>query len=273
MAVLTRIFGRELTEKLGFIGSLAAALAFYFVTSLIPFVALALIGVGTILRTNVTPEFVEIVNSIVPVGVEVSADMMDRTLKHFTGGSLALVSVLLALWTSSNFMNELARALHFIFADGVDLKAGGFVRRLKSLILLLIWLLTLMLSAVLLVLTPFLEALFAGLTGLSPYAGNLVMVIRFASAIVILFYAISFTYEVIPRGRPPKRLVYQGATLATVAWIGSGLTFSQVIGPLWSQSYLHGAVGALLLTLLWSYVCAWGLLAGAMWIKRGVDRA
>ncbi|GAB4242684.1 MAG: YihY/virulence factor BrkB family protein [Candidatus Methylacidiphilales bacterium] len=270
--VLVRLLGRELPEKLGFISSFAAALAFYFVTSLIPFVALALIGVGTILQTNVTPEFVDILNSIIPVGMKVSPEMMDRTLKHFTGGGFALFSVLLALWTSSNFMNELARALHFIFADGVDLSAGGLVRRLKSLMLLLVWLLTLMLSAVLLVLTPFLEAMVAGLMGLSPYAGDLVIVFRYVSAIVILFYAISFTYKVIPRMSPPKPLVYQGSTLATLAWIGSGLAFSQVVGPLWSQSYLHGAVGAVLLTLLWSYTCAWGLLAGAIWIKRGVDR-
>ncbi len=272
MMFLARLLGRELPEKLGFISSFAAALAFYFVTSMVPFLALALIGVGTILRTNVTPEFVEIFNSIIPVGIKVSPEMMDRTLEHFTGGGFALVSVLLALWTSSNFMNELARALHFIYADGVDLRAGGFVRRLKSLILLLVWLLTLMISAVLLVLTPFLEGLLAGLTGLSPYSDDLVMVLRYAAAIVILFYSISLTYAVIPRGRPPKRLVYQGAALATAAWIGSGLAFTQVVGPLWSQSYLHGAVGALLLTLLWSYTCAWALLAGAIWIKRGVDR-
>ncbi|MFQ3671820.1 MAG: YhjD/YihY/BrkB family envelope integrity protein [Verrucomicrobiia bacterium] len=265
--------GQQLGEKLGFVGSFAAALAFYFVTSLVPFMALALIGAGTILRTNVTPEFVEIFGSVVPVGVRVSPELVERMLEHFSGGGLAVVSVVLAFWTSANFMNELARALHFIFAEGVDLRAGGVVRRLKSLILLLVWWLTLMISAILLVLTPFVEGVVAGLTGWTEVTDEVVTVFRYGSAIVILFYAISLTYAVIPQVRPPKALVYQGAALATVGWIGSGLAFTQVVGPLWSHSYLHGAVGAVLLTLLWSYVCAWALLAGAMWVKRGVDQA
>lgn len=271
--ILSRLLGQELSAKLGFLGSFAAAVAFYFVTSMVPFLALGLVGAGAVLRTNMTPEFVEIFNNMVPVGVRVTPEMMERTLVHFTEGGLAVASLVLAMWTSANFMNEVARALHFIFADGVDLKAGGWRRRLKSLVLMLVWLATLMVLALLLVLTPFLQALFGWLTGQADLSDHLVSVLRYAAAVAVLFYAIRLTYTVIPKERPPRGLVIQGAALATAGWIGSGWGFTQVIGPLWAQSYLHGAVGAVLLTLLWAYVCAWTLLAGAMWVKRGVDRS
>jgi membrane protein len=266
--MFSRILGIQISERLGFISSFAAALAFYFLMALVPLLALAIIGSTYVLKVNVSEEFLELFHSILPVGVTATPEGAERTINHFTQGNLALISTLLAIWTATNFMNELARAVHFILADRIDPRAGGIKRRLKSILLLFLWLGTLVLSALLLVVAPFIELVLARMNLVPEVSGLMLTWFRYAGAFCILLLAMRMTYALIPSRRLRSKTLWQGALIGTLGWIGSSYAFPWIIVPMWQKSYVHGALGTVLLTMFWAYICAWAFLLGAIWIKR-----
>jgi len=263
-----KLLGPSLSVKIGWLGSFAAALAFYFILCLVPFLVVTMSVMGNLFSVDIGPQVAIIISEMIPPESRIDPQTVLDSVKKGSGSGLMTVSFLLAVWTSTNFMNELARAIHFIFAESMDDMSGGWARRVKSFILLLVWVLALIVTALLLVVAPIVEWHLSHLRYISSLAMQGWALAHYGLAFFLMFVAVYLTYRLVPTRPIPWRLVCQGCWIAVIGWLGTSFVFAKVMPAIWAASAFKGALSSILATLFWAYSCAWSLLLGACWIER-----
>jgi membrane protein len=256
---------RRLEGKLVMMPTFAAAMAFYFLISLVPFLIVVSKALAWLFSANLTPVLAGFLRDLLPPESRLRPEAISTAVQGGGAGFWA-VGTLFAVYTASNGLNEMARAVHYVFSDERRPHPGGWVRRLKSLGLLVIWTLAIGATAVLLVLIPI-----AGET-LARYGGRelppfLAAVVRYPAALSLMFAAFVLTYAYVPEPvhRPSWRAAAEGGLLASASWTATCFTFAYFLPKVWGVSLFHGVLSSALATLVWSYCGCWGVILGACW--------
>lgn len=100
----------------------------------------------------------------------------------------------------------------------------------------------------------------AGLGGVAE-AG--ITVIGYVFAIVLLMVAIAFLYWATPNVRLPFKWVSPGAVLFALGWLAATLGFGFYVSNFGSYNATYGALGGVVILLVWFYLTSYILLAGA----------
>jgi membrane protein len=245
-----RLFGKG-----GMLPSFAAALAFYFLVSLVPFLIIVSKSANWLFAANVIPDLAAFLRELLPPESRLRPDAIAAAV---SGRGVGLASTALAVWTAAAGMNELARMVHYVSSDSARPHPGGWRRRAKSLGLLGVWTLAVVSIAVLLALGPLVRAASGG-TG--------VLFLRYPAAAAFAYAAFAFTYVYVPtkENRPRWRAASSGALLATALWTVDCVVFAVILPRAWKVSAFHGALGSALATLVWAYWGCWGVIFGACW--------
>jgi YihY family inner membrane protein len=258
--------GSHLMTKFDKLGTYAAALAYSFVLSVVPFLVIAF-ALTTELFGSLNPiTYRATLDRILPLE---DANRNDVFVSHITqaietwraSGLARTIGLLFALYVSFNLMNQIVRTLLFIFDDSRRLYEWTWKVFIKTVALLAVWtflLLTVMVSSVLGI---FVHQNASFLSMPWRVVSDLVMVVS-------LFGAVFLTYYLVPTKRPRLREVRDGAMLASVGWIGCGLVFTRIIPSLLGLNLVYQALGTIVIILLWAQACAWSLIVGACWVAR-----
>jgi membrane protein len=252
---------RRLEGKFAMLPTFAAAMAFYFVVSLVPFLIVVSKAVAWVFSANLTPELAGFLREVLPPESRLRPEAISAAVQ---GRGLGAISTLVAIWTASSGFNEMARAVHFIFSDSRRPHPGGWVRRLKAVGLLGIWTLAISATAVSLVIFPIARESLAHLgagRALPPTAAAL----RYPLAITLMFAAFTLTYAFVPepQHRPRWSPAAWGGLVAATAWTGTSLVFAFLMPRVWGVSLFQGVLSSALATLIWAYCGCWGVLFGA----------
>ena len=256
---------RRLEGKLVMLPTFAAAMAFYFLVGLVPFLIVVTRAVAWIFSANLTPQLATFLRDVLPPESRLRPEALSAAVSG-SGAGLGAVSTLIAVYTASSGLNEMARAVHYVFSDERRPHPGGWMRRLKSLGLLAIWTVAIGATAVLLVLIPIARE---ALSRLDP--ANRIPVlgadVRYPAAFALMFAAFVLTYEFVPqlKHRPRWGAAAQGALAASAAWMGTCWVFAYFLPLVWGVSLFHGVLGSALATLVWAYCGCWGVILGACW--------
>jgi membrane protein len=257
------LLGRRLQGKLDMLPSFAAAMAFYFLVSLVPFLIVVSRGVAFIFSANLTPELLAFLRDVLPPESRFRPDAFAATISQGSHG-LAAASTVLAVWTASSGLNEMTRALHYLFSEPDRPLFGGWRLRGKAFGVLGIWVVAAGALAVAFVMLPLLQGELRRLGAgrlLPPAFGA---VYRYPAAFAALFAAFASTYAFVPKKRPTWRAAAIGAAVAAACWSGVSLTFAYLLPKVWHVSLFNGAMSSMLAILIWAYCGAWGVLLGAV---------
>lgn len=82
-------------------------------------------------------------------------------------------------------------------------------------------------------------------------------------AVVLLLLAMAFLYWAAPDARLPFRWISAGAVLFTVAWLIATLLFGLYVSNFGSYNATYGALGGVVILLIWFYLTSYLLLLGA----------
>jgi membrane protein len=218
---------------------------------------------------DLTSEFKEILNSILPPNSGLDSMAIIKAAKKNADNGFKTVGFLLAVWASTSFMTILFNALHLIFdTKRRALPPRGVLPQLKSLVLLFIWMNTLLLTAFCFIFSVLMQNDLIE-SAIHPWiASGSSWIMRDISVFIILSIAFILTYLVVSAEGVSLRLYIQGATLAAIGWIIISYIFADILPLVWQQNVLYGAMGSIVATLLWSYSCAWAVLFGACWASR-----
>ena len=218
---------------MGLLKTYAAALAFYFVLSLVPFLVVSTTIINLVAPFDLSSEFAEILKSILPPNSGLDSNGIVLAAKKNADSGFKTMGFILAVWTSTSFMTLLFSALHLIFDSKRRLlPPRGIIPQLKSFILLFIWMNTLLLTAFCFIFSVLLQKDMME-TFFHPWVATTSgWLMRDLSVFVILLIAFVLTYLTISGEEVSIRLHIQGATFPR--WAGSSSPIRLPISSRWS---------------------------------------
>ncbi|WLD95325.1 YihY/virulence factor BrkB family protein [Alkalihalobacillus sp. AL-G] len=233
---------------------LSAQLAYYFLLSLFPFLIVSITFITSIVDPNQLLRLIDVYGP---------PELMDIILENMSvinqqGGTILSVGIIITIWTASNGMNAIIRALnkaydvpenrHFILARGVA-------------ILLTFGMLFIIVVAMLLpVFGEMIGKLFTYI-GLSHFE-SIWNAIRWVISSVLIVGVITMIYVFAPNKKLIVKDVWIGAVVATIGWQLVSWGFAFYVNSFSNYSATYGSLGGIIVLMLWFYLSGMMLLIG-----------
>lgn len=240
---------------------LAAQLAFYFLLALFPTLLflvslLAYVPAGTTLR-----ELVGRMEAILPAEILTLVRMqLDQVLAGDHGGLLTL-GIAGAVWSSSSAITAIITALNRAF-DVTEWRPF-WKRRLMS-VALTIGLAAFVVSAFTLVVGGAdLGEWVARQWGMGDWFARGWALAQWPVTLALVVFAVDLVYYFAPNTNARWVWVTPGALLATTLWLVTSFGFKIYVQNFSTYSAVQGAIGAVIVLMLWFYLSGFALLIGA----------
>lgn len=240
---------------------LAAQLAFYFFLALFPALLflVALLGYLPIDRTLSV-----LLSALAPIAPKEMLELLREQIAELTKGkhaSLLTFGILGAIWSSSAAMVAIIDALNRAY-DVTEWRSW-WKRRLVA-IALTIGLSGFIIAALLLVLAaPDVVAWAAPFFGLPSDIAWGWSILRWPLILFLVILGIDLVYHFAPNVKRDWTWLTPGSVVATALWIASSFVFKFYVTHFANFNATYGAIGAVIVILLWFYVSGFAILIGA----------
>ncbi|HKV19109.1 MAG TPA: YihY/virulence factor BrkB family protein [Mycobacterium sp.] len=243
---------------------LAAALTYYAVLSLFP-ALLALVSLlGVFGQGRKTVDAVlGTASGVVPSdAMNLLRPTIEQLVQSPSAGIALVTGLLGALWSASGYIGAFGRAMNRIY----EIEEGRPVWKLRPLQLLLT-LAGLVLAAVVAVMLavsgPIAEKV-GGAIGLGSVAVTTWNIAKWPVILVCVVVAVAVLYYATPNVRQPKfRWISIGAGFAILMWLLASVLFGFYVANFSSYNKTYGALGGVIVFLLWLWITNLALLFGA----------
>lgn len=240
---------------------MAAAIAYNVLFSILPVVALMVAGMGFVLRLpGMRESVVDRLLENLPVKSGLVVDSVRAV--SLASESLTIVGVIALVWAGMGLFGTLRHALNI--AWGVKSRHNLFRQRLKDLSAMLVA------GALLAVSIGGTSMLFSIRDFTTPLLGPYGQVFMLIWSAVfwlfpslITFAVFLMLYRYVPSVDHRFQDIWPGAVVATILFEAAKHGFAAYVANFTRYEVLYGALGAVMLFLLWVYVSALILLAGA----------
>jgi membrane protein len=251
--------GRRIGED--HVSVMAGGIAFFGLVALVPALAAVISIAGLVYEPGVVTDQIAQAEAFLPQDVVDILQNQAAGIASRTGGGLglaALAGLLVSLYSASRGVNTLIEGINLAYNEP---ETRGLVRRnlvALGLTLLLTALAILALGA--LVLTPVLLA-FVGLGG---NVERLVTLGSYGLLAACFMVSLGVIYRYAPARRPARLgWVSLGAVCATLAWLAASALFSVYVRNFGSYNETYGALGGVIILLLWLWISCFVVLLGA----------
>ena len=243
---------------------LAAALTYYAVLSLFPalLALVSLLGLfGEAERT--TAALLDIVQNIAPgTAVDIIRQPVQELAASPAAGFTFVIGVLTALWSASGYVGAFARAMNRVY----EIDEGRAFIKLRGT-MLGVTIVTLMIVAVLaamLVLTgPVAEAV-GNVIGLGGTFLTVWNILKWPVMVALVVVVIAILYYATPNVKQPKfRWMSMGSFIALMVSVLASLGFAFYVANFGNYNKTYGAIGGVIVMLLWLWILNLSLLFGA----------
>ena len=250
-------WGPNLYAKADRLGTYAAALAFYFVLSLIPFLIVTATVTALVSPISLTSKFEDILRAVLPMESSGDRQMIVQAVSQTSSRGLATFGFLVAVYTSYNFMMQIVRTLSFIFDNQRSAKPAGYRDYIKSFVLLLLWISFLVVICVSFVIIPTIRATIDSLTFIKDLKAlpsqqlihisapkiplDLFSEVGDLVALITLLAAFFLSFALVANQKFPIRVVFQAASVSTIGWIACSALYVVVLQKVWSSNAIYGA--------------------------------
>ena len=240
---------------------LAAQLAFYFFLALFPALLFLVALVGFLPIENTLTRLLATLGPVAPSEV---LSLLRGQLEQVAGGShesLLTLGIAGAVWSSSAAMVAIIDALNHAY--DIDERRPWWKRRVVAIALTIALALFIVTSLVLVLAGPNVAFRVAEWFGLAPAFALLWGVIRWPLMIFLVVLAVDLVYHFAPNRRGRWVWITPGSLLATSLWIVSSFAFKFYVTNLTNFNVTYGAIGGVVVLLLWFYVSGLAILIGA----------
>ncbi|MBQ7777880.1 MAG: YihY/virulence factor BrkB family protein [Oscillibacter sp.] len=240
------------------VGIQSAALAFYLLFMIFPFLIFvsALLG---LLQLDVA-EILAALEELLPREIVELVGVYLRHVREHSSVRLAMFGLLFSVYFPMRATNALLRSVRTAYHLGPPRRGIGH------------WLRTLLYTVVLL------TAIFLTLTAMT--VGERILVwsqvrlrltalaevwvwLRFPVAAAVGFFALLFLYALAQDGRRPWRELWPGAAVSLAVWLGLSWLYALYVENFADYSLLYGAIGTVVVLLVWLYLSSIVLIMGA----------
>jgi membrane protein len=243
------------------ISIVAAGVAFFFMLSIFPAIAAAVAIWGFVADPATIEQQLQTMAQVLPEQAYQILNQQLTDVASSSGGALSLAAlggILFALWSAGKGTRALVQGLNIAYNEEEE---RGFVK-LTALVLGLT-LGAIVFGLIVLTLVAAMPAV-SGALGLPSAVQTALMAARWPALVIILMLALSFLYKVAPDRRQAEwRWVSWGGAVATLLWLAASVGFSIYVSRFGSYNETYGAIGAVIILLMWLLITAYVVLLGA----------
>ena len=255
--------GRSVVDRFGRdnISLIAAGIAFYILAALFPALAAMVSIYGLVADPKQVTERVAGLSGILPPeALKIITDGID-TFAQKSGSQLSfalVVSLALALWSARAGMSSVMTGLNIAYEET---EKRSFV--MQNVVALALTLGGILFGILVILAVAIVPAAFAFLHS-DGIAAQVLDIARWPvlAAVVVLGFAVIYRYAP-SRTHADWRWISWGSGIAAVLWVVGSIIFSFYVSHFGSYSATYGALGAVVVMLLWFWVSALVLLLGA----------
>jgi membrane protein len=243
------------------VASLAAQQAYYFFFSLFP-ALLALISFASFFPIeNLADTIVTMLGRVAPP--DVLTIIGDQLIKISQGnaGGLLTVAFLFTLWSSSSAMVALISTLNAAY-DITESRTWWKVR-LIAVGLTVALAIFILVSMTLVIAGPALAERIADGVGLGPAFAWAWKILQWPVVFALVSIAIALVYYFAPDAEQDWIWITPGSALATALWVVISLGFKLYLSTMGNYTETYGAIGGVMVLLLWFYLSGLAILIGA----------
>ena len=240
---------------------LAGMVAYNLVLALFPFVLLVLFVFGQLLSSSSVEQ--SVLSDLQRIFPAVEIDTLQRTLERIrdSSTSIGVAAAVGAIWIGTSFWGAMDTAFCRIY----HVECRSWLEQKRFALVMLVGL-TLFLAAT--VVIPTLEATLVSSTDDLPFGLSdihyLDTLLLLGAALFTTFLVCSTIYYFVPKGHVPWRGVWPGALFVTVTIGIANAVFPFYLAEVSSIQELGGAIGFVLIALIWFYLVSLALMAGAV---------
>ncbi|AUX26702.1 hypothetical protein SOCEGT47_072720 [Sorangium cellulosum] len=236
------------------VDTVAAGLTFFGVLAIFPFLLFAVALAGVVINPAESTRLVGELYQVAPPAV---ANILGERLHALTSGqspALLTVGALGAIWAASGGVVALMDALNAAY--GVEDGRSFLKRRGIAILVTLGGAVLLTIASALTVVTPAITA------HLGPLATPLLW-LRVPASMLIVMMVLAVLYYVLPDVEQKFKFITPGSIVAVVIWAIASLGFSFYVGRFGSYEVSYGALGGVIILLLWMWISSMAVLLGA----------
>lgn len=240
---------------------LAAQLAFYFFLSLFPALLFLVALIGYLPVENVLTQLLEALDTIAPSEVLTLLRTQLDEVARGSYGSLLTLGIVGAIWSSSAAMVAIIDALNHAY--DIEERRPWWKRRIVAIALTVALALFIVTSLVLVLVGPDVASLMAGWVGLGSAFSLVWAMARWLLMIFLVVLGVDLVYHFAPNRRGRWVWITPGSLVATSLWMASSFAFKFYVTNLANFNATYGAIGGVVVLLLWFYVSGLAILIGA----------
>jgi membrane protein len=240
---------------------LAAQLAYYFFLALFPAILFLIALASFFPITNLIDDITRALQPIAPA--EVLGFIQDQLLlvSNADSGGILTLGILGAVWSSSAAAVAIIGALNRAY--DIEESRPWWKVRLTAIGLTIALALMLLISFSLIVAGPTVAERLAASFGLGAVFEWSWKILQWPLAFFLVTTAIGLVYYFAPDADQDWVWITPGAVVATVLWFGVSLAFKLYVTNFTNYNATYGAVGAVILLMLWFYISSLAILVGA----------
>jgi membrane protein len=240
---------------------LAAQLAYYFFLAVFPAVLFILALASFFPLTNFIDDMVRTLRPIAPPDVLRFFEEQLRRLSNAGSGSILTIGMLGALWSSSAAVVAIVGSLNRAY----DIEEGRpwWKVRLTAIGLTIALALLVLSSFTLIVIGPTLAEHLASSLGLGPVFEWAWKILQWPLAFGLVSIAVGLVYYFAPDAEQDWAWITPGAVIGTLLWVLVSLALKVYVANFTDYNATYGAVGGVIVLLLWFYLSGLAVLVGA----------
>ena len=240
------------------VGAQSAALAFYLLFMLFPFLIFlsALLG---LLQLDVAG-ILRALGEFLPAQVVDVVEVYLTYVGSSPSPQLLVFGLVFSIYFPMRATNALMRSVRTAYHLG---PAHGVVQMLKTLVYTVLLIATIALTLVLMSVSDRLLAYCVANFGLPAFIAELWAKLRFPLAAVVGYFALFLLYALAQDGRQPWRNIWPGTMAALAAWMGLSWLYAWYVEHIAHYSLLYGSIGTVIVLLIWLNLSATALIMGA----------
>jgi membrane protein len=240
---------------------LAAQLAYYFFFALFPAVLVGIALASFFPLEHFLDRIVGALGGVVPPDVIRIIQDQIRKLSEGNDGGILTFGLAVALWSSSAAIMGLIDALNRAY----DIEEGRpwWKVRLLALGLTLTLAAFILIAFALVLVGPTAADYIARATGLGPAFAWAWKILQWPLVLVLVALSAGFVYYFAPDAEQGWVWVTPGAVLASALWLLASLGFKYYVTRFGTYTETYGAIGGVMVLLLWFYLSGLVMLLGA----------
>jgi membrane protein len=240
---------------------LAAQLAYYFFLALFPAVLFLLALASFFPLTNFIDEVVRTLRPVAPGEVLSFLEEQLRRVSNADSGGILTLGILGAIWSSSAAVMAIIGSLNRAY----DIEEGRpwWKVRLTAISLTLGLAILILVSFSLIVAGPTVAEYLASSFGFGAIFEWTWKILQWPLAFFLVSTAVGLVYYFAPDAEQDWVWITPGAVLATFLWVVTSLAFKFYVANFADYNATYGAVGGVIVLLLWFYLSGLAILVGA----------